>query len=369
MDKKYSAFYFEIVGFCNAKCPYCVTGNKSLKQAGHPSKCIEVNDFQKAIDRLLDIGLMYPGDAVSLFNWGEPTLHPKLNEILKVLKNRDLNFSISTNASKIFHFDDAILSNLQMLMFSVSGFSQSSYDRIHGFKFESILNNIRTYCKNVRKKGSTTKLSMAYHIYQFNIGEIHSARNFCRENGIDFLPYMAFLSDYYMMKSYLDQSASSELMTKIAKDLFLFYVDDLLAKMPKDYICPQYSILAIDEYCNVLTCCGLPKGHPEYSLGKLSALSADEIRKGKLSQKTCAGCIKSGQAYWGHNPFVPSYIYDLAGAAGNKSARLQNRDYVIQVLLNSKIYTLGRAFAWQVMYLLGDLKTFGSRLKRRIRAS
>ena len=120
------------------------------------------------------------------------------------------------------------------------------------------------FCKNIRREGANAKLVMAYHIYQFNIGEISSAAKFCRINGIRFMPYVAYLADYNLARAYLDKSVSKEILGEIAKDLFLFYIDELRANIPQNYICPQFNILTIDENCNILTCCALPKDHPEY---------------------------------------------------------------------------------------------------------
>ena len=308
-EQKYSSVVFEIVGFCNARCPWCITGNKSLKHLSYPAKSISMDDFQNAIDRLIDGGFIYPGESViDLYNWGEPMLHPELNAILKILRKNNIKFTLSTNASKVVHLENDALSNLQELKFSLPGFSQSAYNRIHGFNFETILKNIESFCENIRGEGSKAKLVMSYHLYQFNLDEIRPAIRFCRLNGIEFSPIFAYLADFYMAKAFLAGSIHQELLGRIAKDLFLHYVDELIAKTPQDYKCPQFNILTIDEDCNIITCCFLPKGHTEYSLGKLSALSYTDVRKSKLSQAVCGDCIKSGAAYWVHNPVTPDYI-------------------------------------------------------------
>jgi organic radical activating enzyme len=334
-EKKYNLVYFEIVGFCNARCPWCVTGNKSLNQVSYPSRFINVNDFRNAIVTLLEGGLIYPRESlISLANWGEPMLHPELSEILKILRKNDVNFAISTNASKFVNLENDVLGNLQEIRFSVPGFSQSSYDRIHGFNLESILKNIEMFCKNIRKEGSNAKLMMAYHLYQFNIDEIDAAMKFCSLNGIEFYPYVAYLNDFNLAKAYLDKSISAELLRWIGKDLFLHYVDELIAKTPQDYQCPQFNILTIDEYCNVLTCCALSKDHPEYSLGNLFTLSSDNIRKGKLSQKVCIECVKLGISSWVHNPWRPGFI-NIEAQRSSLETSLQEMVVQIQQIQHS----------------------------------
>ena len=326
-EKKYNLVYFEISGLCNARCPWCVTGNKSLNQVSYPSRFINVNDFHNAIVTLLEGGLIYPRETmIRLDNWGEPMLHPELNEILKLLSKNDVNFALSTNASKFVNLENDALGNLQEIRFSMPGFSQSSYDRIHGFNFKSILKNIEMFCKNVRKEGSSATLWMAYHLYQFNLDEIDAAMKFCSLNGISFFPYSAYLNDFNLAKAYLNKSISKELLGRIGKDLFLHYIDELIARTPQDYQCPQFNILAIDEYCNVLTCCVLRKDHPEYSLGSLFTLSSDDIQKGKLSRKVCSECVKLGIAYWLHNvPLVPGFMNTYESRLAELNHTLETR--------------------------------------------
>ena len=363
MKQKYDLVCFEIVGFCNAKCPWCITGNKSLNKASSPSGFINVDDFENAIDYLLDNGFIGPGESrIYLYSWGEPMLHPDLNGILKILSKNNIDFGISTNASKVVDFDRDVLANLYDLKFSMPGFSQSSYDRVHGFSFDRILENIKTLVRNIESEGAGVNFTMAYHLYQFNIGEINPAVKFCQENGIDFVPYVAYLNDFYLSKAYLDKSINRELLERVSKDLFLYYIDELIAKMPQNYQCPQFNILTIDEYCNALTCCVLPKDHPEYSLGSIFELSYNEIREMKRTRKICNDCIKSGVTYWVSNVVVPDYIKDfryileLEKSLRERDLELQNKANLINTLLNSKPYKLGRAFTWPIRCVVDRLK-------------
>jgi len=303
----YKLAYLEISGICNAKCPWCTTGNRSL-ESSYPSGFIAVGDFEKAIVRLLALDLIGPATCLELFIWGEPLLHPDFNGILRVLNKYHINFGISTNASKCVEIEDGLSTTMKYLTISMPGFSQTSYDRIHGFEFDRILRNIDILLKNFKKAGYAGTAKIAYHIYQFNIGEIPAAMDFCFRKKIRFMPSAAYLCDFNLAMSYLDNSVDYEELKGISKDLLLYYVDDLIASSPKDYACPQYDFLAINEKCEVITCCGISKDNADYSVGNLFALSAEEIRKGKLSKKVCAKCLSCGLAYWMHNPDVPEFL-------------------------------------------------------------
>lgn len=294
----------EISGICNAKCPYCATGSrnidKTFKSKSINNTFIDTEKFEKAIDYILNNKIFdSKSGLIILYNWGEPFLHPEFNKIVEILNYHSIRFQISTNASKIPKISSATsMKNLKSLNFSMSGFSQHSYDKIHGFNFESIKKNIIEIIKTFRNldyKGITTIL---YHVYQFNIGEYKEAFNFAKANNINIYPYYAGFNNYENTKKYLNNELSYDFLKKVSKDLMLFYVDELLSKRPSDYRCTQFDALLIDEECNALTCCALPKGNQSYSFGNLFSLSLKEIYELKTAQKECINCQKLHFDYW-----------------------------------------------------------------------
>ncbi len=299
----YKTVVFEIVGFCNAKCPWCPTGNRSM--VDRPSRCIPPSEFEQAVERLVSEGLISsPESTVYLYNWGEPMLHPRLNDVLSILGRRSIRYALSTNASRFVNLDHAALTSLAELRFSVPGFSQAAYDRIHGFDLDTVRRNIVQYCDTVRQARSSAALTMSYHLYQFNLDEVNLAQQFCEDNGIHFMPYAAMLVDYSQAKAYLDHSISTELLRRVSRDLLLYYIEDHLESMPHDYRCPQFDILTIDEFANVVLCCVLPKTYADYSLGRLSELSAKDIRQAKETRAICSECLRLGIAYWHNTPLL-----------------------------------------------------------------
>jgi len=306
----YKTVTFEIAGICNAKCPWCVTGNRSLLESGYASSFIKLEDFEKAIDRLFELKLIGDKTVIFLYSWGEPLIHPQFNAILKILNSKNLAFSISTNASKPVKIEPGLLSQLREVSISMPGFSQKSYDRIHGFKFKKILRNIDVILENFRKAGFIGDVRVSYHLYQFNLGEMQAAKDFCDQREIEFYPYVAYLNDFNLTSSYFNDSLPYETLKKLSKDLLLYYIEETVALAPKNYVCPQYDMLTIDERCNVLTCCVVPKDHAEYSIGSLFDLSPEEIKKLKVSQKICKECLSSGQAYLAHNAPCPNFILE-----------------------------------------------------------
>ncbi len=154
----YTSVYFEISGVCNGDCPYCLTGKKCV--IGQNQKDIKArgfvnpHKFAETIDHLVtEKAISAKETIIHLYNWGEPFLHPHINQVLQVLYDRHFHYVISTNASIPKPIQPHLLQNLDLVILSLSGFSQKSYNRIHGFNFEEIKSNIIAMVTSWREVG------------------------------------------------------------------------------------------------------------------------------------------------------------------------------------------------------------------------
>ncbi|MEO5330782.1 MAG: radical SAM protein [Magnetococcus sp. YQC-5] len=295
----YGFVTFEIVGSCNAKCPWCYTG--SLAREGQTKRFVDVDRFAQGLDRLLHLGAIGPQTLVCLYSWGEPTLHPRLNDIIAVLNARGLHFMLSSNGSALIHPEPGSMVHLEQFLISMSGFSQASYDKIHGFQFEKILKNIDEMVVRLAMAGFRRRIQIRFHLYQFNIHELKRAEAYFANKPVLFEPSMAYIAHFDKALAYLKKELATEQLVKLSKELLLFYVDDLIATMPPDYDCLEFNYLTLDEECNVITCCVVPRDHADYALGSVFDLSLQEINEQKRQKKMCRECIQTGLAYWVHH--------------------------------------------------------------------
>lgn len=311
--RMYKKVFFEISGVCNAKCPWCTTGkqNRDRSIPRPPARFIDVCEFGSAIDRLLSMGLIDGRSTISPYNWGEPALHPNLGEILDVLVERRLRFEISTNASRTIELSRTRIKNLAAVRFSVPGFSQRSYDLIHRLDFHNVLGNIERICRRLRSAHFGGHIDLIYHVYQFNIEEVPRARDFCRTHKIRFKPTIAHFNDFEYMTSYQNGTLDADVLQEASQQLLLSDFTHSVGSGECNDPCPQWGTLNIDEYCNVVLCCMVPKGHPDYSIGNLFDLSAEEIQTGKISKSVCHACKSSGLAYW-RRDYKPEILTQLS---------------------------------------------------------
>jgi len=296
MSERYHAIYFEISGICNARCAYCQSGVQRPAKA----KFVDPELFRGVLTRLLTEHVIQPGTVISLYNWGEPTLHPQLGTIVGIINALGLRYALSTNASRVPVIDREFVRNLDHVIFSMPGFSQAAYDRIHGFQFAQITANIEHIVKGCRSQGFKGRFSISYHVYRFNVGEMKACERFADERGILFNPYFAILNHWWEINAYMNGSLPAERREAAERDLFtLEGMATILALAPqKGYRCPQNNYLNIDENGVIATCCQIARDHPDYGCGNAQQGDLAAALRLKGRKPVCSQCIGSGLAFY-----------------------------------------------------------------------
>lgn len=299
----FKTVYFEVCGVCNARCPYCITASKG-SNAARGMATVEL--FTKSMTKLMNAGWIDLNSVIHLFTWGEPTLHPQLPKIMTAASDLGLRYGMSTNAYVLPEIDADAIRGLFQLTISMPGFSQASYDRVHGFRFNQIIENIRCIVEAIRKRNSHVDIQLNFHIYRFNTHEVADGEEFARQLGIRFNPYYAYINNLRQLCGWVIGSLSDEEMGRINADLFSEVMREGLEAgardIPADYRCPQIDYLILDEFANVATCCVLPRDHADYSCGNLLNDDLATIMSRKVSRPTCSGCVSSGLSRFAHAP-------------------------------------------------------------------
>jgi organic radical activating enzyme len=76
---------------CNLTCSFCCFANRNMKEM------LTVVQMKKAIDSFAELGVL----GMELTGGGEPTLHPKINEVIQYAFDKGLKIGICTNGSKL----------------------------------------------------------------------------------------------------------------------------------------------------------------------------------------------------------------------------------------------------------------------------
>ena len=162
IDKYPPNIQIEPTSICNFRCVMCYQADKSFsgKSHGHMGH-MDFELYKKIIDEIE--GNI---EAVTLASRGEPTLNPKIIEMVQYSKNKFLGFKINTNASMLNEnlINNLLDANFAEIVFSVDATDKDTYEkiRING-KYEKIMSNLELFSKikknNFPNSNTITKIS------------------------------------------------------------------------------------------------------------------------------------------------------------------------------------------------------------------
>jgi len=138
----------EPVSACNLRCVMCFQIDETFTKNQDFMGQMNFELFKKIIDESVKGGTQ----AITLASRGEPTLHPKLGEMLEYCKGKFFELKINTNATrlndKLIH--QILQNDITDVVFSVDSYEKSEYEkiRVKGV-FETVLNNIKRF-KEIR---------------------------------------------------------------------------------------------------------------------------------------------------------------------------------------------------------------------------
>ena len=135
---------------CNLRCIMCFQIDESFTSNSNFMGMIDFELFKQIIDDAVKGGTK----AITFASRGEPTLHPKLGEMLEYCSGKFFELKINTNATKLSEklIHQILKSGITNMVFSVDSYTKDEYEsiRVKGV-FEEIVNNIKKF-KEIREK-------------------------------------------------------------------------------------------------------------------------------------------------------------------------------------------------------------------------
>jgi MoaA/NifB/PqqE/SkfB family radical SAM enzyme len=142
---------------CNFACPHCV--DSMILNKG---KSIPLKEIKKTLDVLHSNGLR----SVILVGGGEPTLHPDFEEVVRTIKEKELQLGIVTNGSKL----DKVLAVADLLKekdwvrISIDAAREETFKKMHRPRTRLTLKRILEKAKKLKEKNPTLSLGYSFVI-------------------------------------------------------------------------------------------------------------------------------------------------------------------------------------------------------------
>lgn len=315
----------EIAGVCQAKCPYCAQNSGKARRLEKLGTYMPVELFRSTIERLAQSEAVRVGrvDRVYLYNWGEPFLAPAFNEYLEILREHKLFAAISSNFQKVPEIKPELFPVINEVLFSLSGMSDDTYGRIHGGPIDVVLRNFEAFNADLRRYSPASQIFMSWHRYKFNEHEFWPAFDYSRRHGIGFIPSVAFMNDLIELVQAASDKLPANRKSDAERDMFFEHMVNTIESYTaggKDYDCPAWDDIVIDEKGKLLICCGTDSNS---AVGTALHTSYEEMRTRKIESGLCKVCKEKGVAEWAHNNFHDHNQMPWPGGGGMNFVRLK----------------------------------------------
>ena len=136
----------EPISACNLRCVMCFQIDESFSSDKDFMGRMDLDLFKKVVDE----AQMNGTKAITLASRGEPTLHPKLDDMLDYCSGKFFELKVNTNATKLTEkLSHKILqTGVTDVVFSVDSYRKDDYEkiRVRGI-FETVLDNIKRFKK------------------------------------------------------------------------------------------------------------------------------------------------------------------------------------------------------------------------------
>ena len=154
----------EITTGCNLNCVMCET-HSSRRPTGEMS----LDQFDRALDELEANGIRH----LTLHTIGEPTIHRRFRDILRISHQRGFGVWLSTNGQLMDRFMDALAQwPVMIIRWSIDGASRETYERIRvGGKFGRLLTNMRRMRELIDQRRLPTRMEMNVTLSAENLHE------------------------------------------------------------------------------------------------------------------------------------------------------------------------------------------------------
>jgi MoaA/NifB/PqqE/SkfB family radical SAM enzyme len=174
--------FLEINSKCSLHCPTCTKGVP--EGYDHKTGVMDADLMERILDK---IAAENPHAIVFTYGNSEPFLHPRLPECIASIKRRGLNAQFSTNLNFVRRLDEVLAADPDMIIISLSGFTQEIYERGHaGGDIEKVKANMRLIAEANAKIGQRVNISVNYHIYNDNQHELPLMKEYTENLGLGF---------------------------------------------------------------------------------------------------------------------------------------------------------------------------------------
>lgn len=307
-----------ISDLCNQDCSFCayrMSGNLSNELFGVAREDGSVNNnpnrmipYEKIVEILEDAAKMGV-KAIQLTGGGEPTVHPKFEQVVEKCYELGLEVGLVTNGVKLTPKLIDLLAKAVWVRVSVDASNVDSYvsiRRVPVMHYNRVWDNIKALAQRKKETGSNLTIGVGFVVTKENYTEVVSAAMQARDAGADSFRISAVFQpddEKYFESFHAEAAKLCDVATVLntptfqVVNMFGDRVSDLVLKYPDYEFCGyQHFNTYIGADLNVYRCCvlayntrGIIGSLKEQTLANLWAVDAPKAFHG-FNAGECPRC-------------------------------------------------------------------------------
>jgi MoaA/NifB/PqqE/SkfB family radical SAM enzyme len=289
-------YTIDILGSCNLKCASCPHSNTNNSV---PKGSMSLETFRKVFDK----ALTESGDLthISLYSWGEPLIHPEIDQIVRYAHQSNVAVALSSNLSLTIEdrLDKLIATGPDYLKVSVSGYYPSAYNRTHaGGDINLVKSNLYKLRYLIDKYKVGTLVDINYHLYNDNNKKnLEKFESLAEELGFLISKTFALIMPLERVIAHCEGKSDESTLT-LNKSLLVTLEEGINAssknRLPQNY-CPfRENQVNINADLTVPVCCVVYERDGNMVSNNYLQTGIDEINSRKRDIRTCEKCSKLG---------------------------------------------------------------------------
>ena len=298
MAEQPMAFNIDVVSNCNLSCPTCPvenwpkeswTGARGIMDAALLHQLI-----RKAISECL-VG------RIDLFAYTEPLLHPRLPELIGIVKSYGLACGVSTNLNVMRDAEALLRARPDEIRISVSGFHQDTYGVTHaGGDIEVVKTHMRGLADARKRLGLNTVVTVFFHKYRTNLDELPLMKDLALSLGLEFDECWAGFFPLEKVLTYakpeLALATITEADLKIIDRLAvpLTEIVELASHTPADSCALQDFAVVLDVTGNVYLCFEAAMYAMRNRIASYLDTPLEVVQARKKKHSLCTTCMAGG---------------------------------------------------------------------------
>jgi MoaA/NifB/PqqE/SkfB family radical SAM enzyme len=292
------SFSIDVVSVCNLRCPTCPVENWPKESWTGAKGVMDAALLHQLLRKALGECLV---GHINLFAYTEPLLHPRLPELIEIVKSYGLTCGVSTNLNVLRDAEALLRAQPDEIRISVSGFHQDTYAVTHaGGDIEVVKAHMRALAEAKTRLASNTTITVFFHKYKTNLDELPLMKDFARSLGLEFDECWAAFFPLEKMLTY----AKPELALAEVTDADRGIIDrlavspkavvELAARTPVSSCTLQDSAIVLDVAGNVYLCCEAAMDATRNRIASYLDTPLGLVQARKKSHSLCATCMAGG---------------------------------------------------------------------------